>query len=120
MITPWGELKIFDAHLHFLSSVFFDTLERQKGSPISAGLSHLKIEVPSPDPLRLAERWIQELDRAGVDKSVLIASVPGDEESVLRAAQLFPDRFRAYFMIDPTQSGAKNRVSSALDSGARG
>lgn len=119
MKTPWDELAVSDAHVHFLSTGFFQTLARQKGSPISAGLSSLGIADPEADS-SLAERWIGELDRHGVQSAVLIASVPGDEASVLNASRLFPDRFYPYLMVDPTQVDAETRVVSALENGARG
>ena len=120
MKTPWGDIAVSDAHVHFLSSGFFDALERQKGTPIHEELFGSGIEVPAPDHAALANRWVKELDRHGIESSVLIASVPGDEDSVLKAISSFPQRFFGYFMLDPTQPDAVSRARKALDGGMSG
>ena len=74
---------------------------------------HLAFEFPPKDPEELAKRWVKELDRHGLARSVLIASVPGDEESVSIAARAFPERFIPYFMLNP-------RAPDALDRTKRG
>jgi hypothetical protein len=45
----------------------------------------------------------------------MIASVPGDEESVARAVRRHPSRFVGFFMLDPTASEAPSRAAHALD-----
>jgi predicted TIM-barrel fold metal-dependent hydrolase len=120
MKTPWGDIRISDAHVHFLSHFFFEGLSRQKGSPVQPQLIELGIEVPERDPSSLAARWVQELDRHSVESAALIASLPEDEESIVTAVRDFPRRFHGYFMLDPTQPGAVGRVASALGSGLRG
>jgi predicted TIM-barrel fold metal-dependent hydrolase len=56
---------------------------------------------PPEDPVKLAETWVQELDRHGVSRSALIASVPGDERAVQAASEAFPERFYAFAMANP-------------------
>jgi len=112
--TPWGELSIGDAHVHFFSHDFYAALARQKkviGAEALAPL--LQWEIPSPDAAGLASRWIAELDRHGVTRAALIASVPGDEHSVSAAVSAYPDRFFGYFMIDPLQPDAIERIKAA-------
>ena len=120
MNTPWGDVAVADAHVHFLSHAFFDTLAAQKGAAIGEDLHRLGMEAPDVAPAGLARRWAAELDRHGVDRAVLIASVPGDEKSVAAAVQACPDRFYGYFMLDPTQPDAPARAAAALDAGLRG
>jgi uncharacterized protein len=120
MRTPWGDIGVSDAHLHFLSSGFFDVLTKQKGSPVEPELRALGIEAPDSDPAALAERWIEELDRHGVDQAALIASVPGDETSVLSAVRRHPERFHGFFMLNPTEPAAVDRAAAALEAGMRG
>jgi hypothetical protein len=57
---------------------------------------------------------VQELDRQGVARAALIASVPGDEPSVGRAISRHPSRFVGFFMVDPTAEDAAPRVEHAL------
>ena len=64
---------------------------------------------------RSRRSWVQELDRAGVARAALIASVPGDEESVARAVARHPSRIVGFFMLDPTAPDAPARTEHALD-----
>jgi uncharacterized protein len=107
-----------DCHVHFFSEQFFDTLGRQRppGSQQSAAevVSALGWEPPgTPDDL--ADRWAQELDRAGVGRAGLIGSVPGDEASVAKAVARHPTRFVGFFMLDPTAPDAPARTEHAIE-----
>ena len=84
MKTPFGDLTVADAHAHFFSHQFFRTLAAGLKSPESFR-EKLPFEFPPEDPRALAFRWAGELDRHGVARSVLIASVPEDEESVVKS-----------------------------------
>ncbi len=100
--SPWGPLAVADAHLHFFSRGFFAKLVAQKsGLTLEAAFAQLGWSAPPEDPAQLAEIWKAELDRHGVEKSVLIASVPGDESSVTAAVRAHPDRFFAFAMVNP-------------------
>jgi predicted TIM-barrel fold metal-dependent hydrolase len=113
--TPWGELPIGDAHVHFFSHNFYAGLARQKkliGAEALVPL--LQWEIPSPDNAALAQRWASELDRHGVRRAALISSAPADEESVSAAVASHPDRFFGYFLFDPTRPDAVDRVRAAV------
>jgi hypothetical protein len=100
--SPWGPLAVADAHLHFFSHHFFSTLAGQKpGLTLEAAGAQLGWQLPPEEPEKLAVVWVHELDRHGVFASALIASVPGDEGSVVAAARAFPKRFFAYAMVNP-------------------
>ncbi len=107
-----------DGHVHFFSDQFFETLARQRqpGSPQSAAdaLTVLGWNPPG-SPENLADAWAQELDRNGVARAALIASVPGDEGSVARAVSRHPSRFVGFFMLDPTATGAASAAEHAID-----
>ena len=112
--TPWGELSVGDAHVHFFSHNFYAGLARQKkltGAEAVAPL--LQWEIPSPDNSALAQRWVTELDRHGIWRAALISSAPEDEESVSAAVASHPDRFFGYFLLDPTRPDAVERVKAA-------
>lgn len=97
--SPWGSpIAIADAHVHFFSHRFFEALAAQK-----PGLTFdsLHWQMPPEQPEDLANIWAHELDRQGVARAALIASIPGDDESVIKAAAAFPDRFFAYAMVNP-------------------
>lgn len=100
--TPWGKLRVIDAHVHFFSYNFFSLLVKQKtGLTLDAAAAQLGWEMPGVEPETLAARWIQELDRHGVAGAALIASIPGDHGSVAAAVRAHPDRFLAYAMANP-------------------
>jgi len=115
MQTPWGELPVSDAHAHFFSYRFFQSLAAQAGKSPEEVTGALGCGLPAEDPATLARQWAAELDRHGVERSVLIASVPGDEASVLAALDACPGRFRAYAMVNPiAQSAAVGEGLSAI------
>ena len=116
MQTPWGDLPVSDSHVHFFSHRFFAALAEQKQAPVESLGPVLGWQLPAEDPERLAAVWVQELDRHGVSKAALIASVPGDYESVIAAVSKFPQRFYGYMMVNPTTDAAPH-VERALSSG---
>jgi predicted TIM-barrel fold metal-dependent hydrolase len=100
--SPWGPLLVADAHVHFFSRRFFELLAAQKpGLTLEAMQSQLEWTLPPSEPEKLAEVWARELDHQGVDRAALIASLPGDHESVLAATRAHPDRFFAFAMANP-------------------
>jgi len=112
--TPWGDLPIQDAHIHFFSHKMYSLLAQQRKAGNAEALAPiLNFEIPTTDPVALAARWAAELSVFNVQRAALIASVPGDEDSVAAAVAAHPDRFYGYFMLDPTQPDALARVKSA-------
>ena len=112
--TPWGEMPVNDAHVHFFSNNFYSALARQKKVQNAEALGPLlNWEIPPTDPTLLAKAWVAELNRFRVDRASLIASVHDDEESVATAVSAYPDRFLGHFMIDPLQPDALERVRNA-------
>jgi uncharacterized protein len=115
--TPWGSLAVADAHIHFFSHRFFASLAEQKGVPADQLTPLLPWQLPAEDPRQLADAWVQELDKHGVAKASLIASVPGDGESVVAAVSRHPERFYGYMMVNPAAAGSVEQAKAALDSG---
>jgi predicted TIM-barrel fold metal-dependent hydrolase len=108
-----------DAHVHFFSPRFFATLAAQRQVATADALRHLGWD----DPVSahdLAGRWVREMDAHGVSRAAIIASVPGDEDSVAEAIAVHPTRLTGYFMLDPTAADAEDRAVSALSRGLRG
>src|SRR4051812_23766518 len=101
---------INDAHCHFFSSPFFAPLGGD------AAIATLGWEAPGSAEA-LADRWVAELDRHGVSRAALIASVPGDAASVSAAVSLHRNRFVGFFMVDPTQPDAAAATARALAAG---
>jgi uncharacterized protein len=121
MQTPWGELPVSDAHVHFFSHHFFTTLGKQKGDLGAEDVIRIAgCEPPPADPVLLGRRWVEELDQATVASAVLIASVPGDEDSVAAAVSKFPDRLYGYFLLNPLALDVADRIEAAFRRGLRG
>jgi len=118
METPWGDLAVADAHVHFFSHRFFTILADQKKEPVSSLGPLLGWQIPPEDPAELAADWVRELDRHGVAKAALIASLPGDAASVIAAVQKFPNRFYGYMMVNPLAADTAGQVERALASGS--
>lgn len=99
--TPWGDLAVSDAHVHFFSHGFFSLLAKQKQCDPSEVMTTLGWPAPPADPRELAAQWTRELDSAGVDRALIIASLPGDETSVAAAAAAFPSRLIPAAIVNP-------------------
>src|SRR5690606_23490129 len=105
-------------HCHFFSSGFLERLTQAlpdlpaegRAAAVAARLGWT--DPGSPDALTAT--WRAELDRHGVGRAALIASIPGDEASVADAVRLHPDRFVGFFMFDPTTKDAEERLERAF------
>lgn len=104
---------ICDAHVHFFSPGFFAGLGANR--EVIKGLGW-----DFPDSTEsLTLQWLAELDKHGVDRAALMASLPGDADSVAKAVALNPSRFVGFFMVDPTREDAIDYAGRALDEGLR-
>jgi uncharacterized protein len=112
--TPWGPIEVTDAHVHFFSPAFFRSLAEQKGTADVAPLLGWDLPESSED---LADRWVVELNDHEVDGAVVIASIPGDVESVGVAVERYPDRFHSVLMLNPLLPAADIRCAGALADG---
>ena len=117
METPWGALPITDAHIHFFSQRFYSELAEQKKVSMEALESLLGWQLTGSDSETLAAAWIQQLDRHGVERAALIASLPGDHESVMAAVRKYPQRLYGYMMVNPKSPHAATQAEQALSSG---
>ena len=110
-----------DGHCHFFSSRFFDLLGAQlpgaATAPANASALCARLGWDDPGtPDALADRWVAELDRYGVGRAMLIASLPGDEGSVAAAVTRHPGRIVGGFMVNPVAPDGLMRVRAALGS----
>ncbi len=87
-------------------------------APIATAITRLGWEFPESGDA-LGARWVAELDKHGVQRAALIASLPGDADAVAMAVAHNPDRFVGFFMLDPTRTDAIAYAKRALDEGLR-
>jgi uncharacterized protein len=120
MQTPWGDFPVLDAHVHFFSRRFLEALGAQGGYTALQIVKAAGWDLPPEDPAELARAWAAALDAHGVARAALISSVPGDEASVAAAVAARPDRFFGYFMLNPLDDGALDRVQVAFRCGLHG
>ncbi len=112
-------MMICDVHCHFFSSRFLEILVASDRTSLPAA-EHANVIAgllgwePPGAPEQLADRWVRELDLHGVSRAALIASIPGDEDSVAVAIAKHPARFVGFFMFDPTAPGSQARLARAL------
>lgn len=112
-------MKLHDSHCHFFSSRFLEILTKDRrdlGEEDRAGAAAALLGWEPPGrPAALADRWVAELDRHGVSRAAIIASVPGDEESVATAVAAHPARFVGFFMLNPAAADSAERLLRALE-----
>jgi hypothetical protein len=108
-----------DAHCHFFSSRFLELLTQGAPEPADgdrAGAVAASLGWDPPGTAEeLADRWVSEMDRHHVQRTGLIASIPGDEASVRAAVQRHPRRFVGFFMFNPAAPDAATRLEALLD-----
>ena len=111
-------MRLCDVHCHFFSTRFLELLTG--GLPDlpdadrAIAVSHrLGWDAPGSAD-ELADRWAAELERHGVGRAAVIASIPGDEESVAAAVRRHPSTFVGFFMFNPTQGDVGGRLRKAL------
>ena len=112
-------MRINDAHCHFFSRHFFEVLARDdprgrfNDSPAESICTTLEWDPPGTSEA-LADRWLATLDVQQVTRAVLIASVPGDEDSVAHAVARDPVRLTGFFMVNPLLDDAAAHVERGL------
>jgi predicted TIM-barrel fold metal-dependent hydrolase len=110
-------VTLHDTHCHFLSPRFYDVIGREarghSGATGESPTADLGWEVPCT-PEELADRWAGELDRHRISRAALIASVPGDEESVATAIVKHSRRFVGFFALNAAAPDAVGRARRAF------
>jgi uncharacterized protein len=111
-------MTLSDVHCHFFSSRFLEILTKDRTdlptTDRATAVSELLGWDPPGAPEELADRWATELDRHGVSRCALIASIPGDEDSVAIALARHPSRFAGFFMFNPVAPDAELRAARAF------
>jgi uncharacterized protein len=105
-------IMINDSHCHFFSSSFLEELV-PSGGGATALAERLAWDAPGT-VAQLADRWVAELDRHGVGRAALIASIPGDEGTVAEAVRTHRSRFVGFFMFNPLLPDAETILTRAL------
>ncbi len=111
-------MRLCDVHCHFFSSGFLELLTAAATDlPPSGRATAVSHRLGWDDPgsgEQLADRWVAELDRHGVARAALIASIPGDESAVAAAVARHPSRFVGFFMFNPAGGDVTARLDGFL------
>jgi predicted TIM-barrel fold metal-dependent hydrolase len=105
-------MPVIDFHAHFFSRPFFETLASQSPLPgtvesrLESVADRTGIEIPSADLRAHVDRWIAELDAAGVDHMVTFASLPEEAPAVAEALGLAKSRLSGCALLNPRADGA--------------
>lgn len=119
--TPFGDIEVLDAHTHFFSCRFFETLISQSPTLSNADDALAQVAkmtnwmMPPHNPAEFAANWKDELDKHEIAAAMMMASVPNDEDSIASAVAAFPDRIVGGFFLDPTKPDADTRAKRAFD-----
>lgn len=120
-------MPIQDAHTHFFSRPFFETLAKlspRDGEPealIADVAAEAGLDVPSSDVAAHRDRWLAAMDAADVERMVTFASLPPEAEAVAEACASSDGRLLGYTVVDPHARDAPAFVERALgELGLRG
>ncbi len=119
--SPAAGWDVFDAHAHFFGHSFFKALANMRPGRAEIGddevaplVESLGLEPPPADPAEMGARWVHELNRRGVNRTVLFTSAPGDHVAVAAACGAHPDRLFGTVMVNPRMEGAEAVAEKAL------
>lgn len=111
---------IFDSHLHFFTREVIRFYSQQSPEfsqlkdPTDSASDKLGIFPPPENPQELAKLWVKELDRNKVSRAVLFGSIIGEQASIEKAINLFPNRFVGFQLVDPTNPAAPDIVEDIV------
>lgn len=116
--TSFGEHQIFDAHTHFFSKSFYEGLGKLAGfeaDPAGEVARKLGWDLAPDNPEEVAERWLEFMDKHGVDRMVSIHTLPGDLDSAGRGIQSSEGRLVGYVMVNPDLENALLMLERAVE-----
>lgn len=119
--TPFGNIEIFDSHIHFFSHNFFKMLAKQspvlkdKPNPIGKIGEITGFQMPPENPVDLAKLWVEQLDKSEISRGLFFASLPNDEISISAAVKVFPERIYGGFFFNPLEENAVEKARKAFD-----
>ena len=126
--TPFGPMRVLDAHTHFFGHGFYMALAKQAGltppgieaAGVGALAHRLGWDPAPPEAAETGRRWVAELDQHGVDRAVSLHTLPGDLESAVKGVFATDKRLMGFVMVNPLSEGPVTTVDRARLQGFRG
>ena len=119
--------SITDFHAHVFSRPFFEALAAKSplaGSPgetLDRVAETVGLELPSPDLKVHLARWLESLDKGGVQRMAAFSSDPAETPAVLEMAAASSGRMVPIAVCDPSAPGTAERLAPLFESkGLRG
>jgi hypothetical protein len=120
--TASGPQRVLDAHTHFFGHGFYTALAKQAGltapgleaAGTQAVAQRLGWDPAPPDPADTGRRWVEEMDRHGVERMASMHTLPGDVENAARGIAATNGRLVGYVMVNPLAEGAVPAVDRAV------
>ena len=109
--TPFGRMRVLDAHTHLLDRTFLAGLGKQLGGASADEVAgRLGWEVDDA----LGRRWIEEMDRRGVERIVSLHTLPGELNEAGREIVMSQGRVIGYASVNPLAEGAVEQLRRAI------
>ena len=119
--TPFGPVKVLDAHTHFCGHSFYSNLAKQAGLTApgleaSGAVAHrLGWDPAPPDAAETGKQWVAELDRHGVDRVVSMHTLPGELDAAGKGVAAADRRLVGFVMVNPLAEGPVTTVDRAVN-----
>jgi len=119
-------MRIIDAHLHYFSRPFFETLAGMSplsgdvGSRLADVSKRTGIELPPEDDGEHLAHWMAELEGGGVERAFAFASLPQEIPTVSAAARAANGKLAPVALVNPAMDGAGARTAELMAGGFAG
>jgi predicted TIM-barrel fold metal-dependent hydrolase len=71
-------------------------------------------DAAAADPAETGRRWVEEMDRHGVERMVSLHTLPGDLESAAKGVAASDKRLAGFVMVNPLSEGPVTTVDRAI------
>ena len=117
---------IIDAHSHFFSLSFFETLIKQKNVDADragelARVGKISgIEIPDENIENHTNKWLSEMNKYNVEKMITFASLPEEAKAVAEAIRIAQGKLIGYTLVNPLSENSVDFIHKSAEMGFRG
>jgi hypothetical protein len=109
-------MGVIDFHMHLFSRAYFEALASQSPlagtveDKLAAVAGKTGLELPPADVAEHTARWLQQMERHGVEHLCAFASAPEEIPSLSQARQAAKGRITPFALVNPKVGGVAERV----------